>query len=69
MKKVALVMESWGRYITNAWIDGMLTKIKEKDADVNLYVFNAYANWSTDELYNQGEHYIFGLPGKKRIHL
>ena len=62
MKKVALVMESWGRYITNAWISGILSKIKEADADINLYVFNAYANWSTDELYNQGEHYIFGLP-------
>ena len=62
MKKVALVMESWGRYITNAWISGILSKIKEADADVNLYVFNAYANWSTDELYNQGEHDIFDLP-------
>ena len=62
MKKVALLLEGWGRYITNAWINGVLAKIKEENADINLYVFNAYANWSTDERYNQGEHAIFFLP-------
>ena len=62
MKKIALVMEGWGRYITDAWVRGILNKIKMENEDVNLYVFNAYASWSTDSLYDQGEHSIFFLP-------
>lgn len=62
MKKVAVVMESWQRYFTYAWTSGMLEKIKEIDADVNLYVFNSSANWSDDDAYNKGEYNIFRLP-------
>ena len=48
MKKIALVMESWGRYFTYAWTSGMLSRIKELKADICLYIFNASANWSSD---------------------
>jgi diguanylate cyclase (GGDEF)-like protein len=65
MKKVAVVMESWARCFTYAWPSGMLSKIREEDADVNLYIFNSSANWSTDENYNQGEYNIFRLPDFK----
>lgn len=62
MKKIAVIMESWMRCFTYAWPSGMLTKIKESGADVNLYIFNSSANWSEDEKYNMGEYNIFRLP-------
>lgn len=62
MKKVAIVMESWRKYFTYAWPSGMFKKIKETEADVNLYIFNSSANWSTDKAYNKGEYNIFNLP-------
>lgn len=62
MKKIAVIMESWMRCFTYAWPSGMLTKIKEEDADVNLYIFNSSANWSEDDKYNIGEYNIFRLP-------
>lgn len=62
MKKIAVVMESWVRYFTYAWPSGMLQKIRESDADINLYIFNCSANWSSDPKYNQGEYNIYNLP-------
>ncbi len=62
MKKVAVIMESWKNYFTYAWPSGMFKKIKEAEADVNLYIFNSSANWSTDKAYNMGEYNIFNLP-------
>jgi diguanylate cyclase (GGDEF)-like protein len=65
MKKVAVIMESWMRCFTYAWPSGMLTRIKEDDEDVSLYIFNCSANWSSDEAYNRGEYNIFRLPDFK----
>ena len=65
MKKVAVVMESWMKCFTYAWPSGMFKKIKETDADVNLYIFNSSANWSGDKKYNMGEYNIFNLPDFK----
>ena len=62
MKKIAVVMESWVRYFTYAWPSGMLQKIREDNADINLYIFNCSANWSSDPNYNQGEYNIYNLP-------
>ncbi|MBO4456748.1 MAG: GGDEF domain-containing protein [Butyrivibrio sp.] len=62
MKKIALVMEGWGRYITDGWVKGVLEQINKEDEDINLYIFNAFASWSTDSLFDQGEHSIFFLP-------
>ena len=40
MKKVALFMDGWKRYFTYAWPLGFMQKIKDAQADVNLYIFN-----------------------------
>ncbi|MCR5213676.1 MAG: GGDEF domain-containing protein [Eubacterium sp.] len=65
MKKIALVIESWKRYITSAWVLGMNSRIKELGQDISVYMFNASANWSNDARYNKGEHNIFNLPDFK----
>lgn len=62
MKKIALIMESWGRYFTFAWPSGMLRKIRSTSADIDLYIFNCNANWNDDAMFNKGEHNIFELP-------
>ncbi|MBR1599216.1 MAG: GGDEF domain-containing protein [Lachnospiraceae bacterium] len=62
MKKIAVVMESWVRYFTYAWPSGMLQKIREENADINLYIFNCSANWSSNPEYNLGEYNIYNLP-------
>ncbi len=55
-------MESWKNWFTFAWPSGMYDKIHEANADVNLYIFNSSANWSSDEAYTTGEYNIFNLP-------
>lgn len=65
MRKIAVVMESWVRYFTYAWPSGMRQKIQETDADINLYIFNCSANWSSNPEYNQGEYNIYNLPDFK----
>ncbi len=67
MKKIALLMESWKRCFTYAWSSGMLQRIRETGAEVNLYVFNSSANWREDEAYNHGEYNIFRLPDLKEF--
>ena len=67
MKKIALLMESWKRCFTYAWSSGMLQRIKETGAEVNLYVFNSSANWRDDDAYNSGEYNIFQLPDLKEF--
>ncbi len=62
MKKIALVMEGWKRYITYAWPAGILQKVNEADEDINLYIFNSSGGFSLDEKYNTGEYNIFHLP-------
>lgn len=58
-------MESWNRYFTYAWPSGMLNRIHETDEDINLYIFNCFANWNTGDDYNRGEYNIFNLPDFK----
>lgn len=67
MKKIALLMDSWKRSFTYAWPAGILRRIKEKDEDINLYIFNSSGNWSYDEAYNIGEYNIFHLPDLKEF--
>lgn len=62
MKKIALIMEGWKRYITYAWPAGILQKVNETDEDINLYIFNSSGGFSLDEKYNTGEYNIFHLP-------
>lgn len=62
MRKIALLMDGWQRYFTYAWPAGIMTRIRETDEDVNLYIFNSSGNWSRDEEYNEAEYNIFSLP-------
>lgn len=62
MKKVALISDGWKRLITYAWVDGIMRYIHDHHADICLYHYSCHGNWSTDELYNQGEYNIYTLP-------
>lgn len=62
MRKIALIMDGWKRYLTFAWPAGILQRIHETGEEVNLYIFNSSGNWSRDEEYNAGEYNIYRLP-------
>lgn len=55
-------MDSWKRSFSYAWPAGILQKMKEKEEEISLYIFNSSGNWSYDEEYNVGEYNIFHLP-------
>lgn len=65
MRKIALIMDEWKRCFTYAWPSGILERIHQLDADVNLYIFSSSGNWSWDEDYNIGEYNIYRLPDFK----
>jgi len=62
MKKIALLMDSWHRYMVAAWAIGTVQELKKRKIDACLYIFCCAGNWSLDEEYNEGEHGIFSLP-------
>ena len=62
MKKIALLMDSWHRFMIAAWPIGIINELKKKQIDASLYIFCCAGNWSTDEAYNEGEHGILSLP-------
>lgn len=62
MKKIALISDGWKRLITYAWVDGIMTRIRELGEDISLYQYNCYGNWSKDQLNNIGEYNIYNLP-------
>lgn len=62
MKKIALLMDGWKRYLTFAWPAGILQRIHETKEEAALYIFSSSGNWSRDEKYNEGEYNIFRLP-------
>lgn len=62
MRKIALLMDGWKRYLTFAWPAGILQRIRETGEEVALYIFSSSGNWSLDEKYNEGEYNIFRLP-------
>ena len=62
MKKIALISDGWKRLITYAWVDGIMTRIRELGEDISLYQYNCYGNWSKDQLNNIGEYNICNLP-------
>lgn len=45
-EKVAWFMDGWKRYFIYAWPLGLMQKIKDANADVNLYIFNSNGNWN-----------------------
>lgn len=62
MRKIALIMDGWKRFFTYAWPLGILQRIHETDEKVNLYIFNSFGNWNTNQEYISGEYNIFNLP-------
>lgn len=62
MKKIALMMDSWKRYMIAAWPIGIIQEIRKKQIDASLYIFCCAGNWSEDEAYNEGEFGILSLP-------
>lgn len=67
MKKIALIMDGWKRYISYAWPNGILQRIKETNEDINLYIFNSSGNWTDNAEYNLGEYNIYKLPNLKEF--
>ena len=55
-------MDGWKRFFTYAWPSGILQRIQETNEKVNLYIFNSFGNWKTDQEYISGEYNIFNLP-------
>ncbi|MBQ9332754.1 MAG: glycosyl hydrolase 53 family protein [Lachnospiraceae bacterium] len=62
MKKIALITDGWRRYITYAWVDGIINRAKELGLDICLYTFNTNGNLSHDAKYNRGEYGLYELP-------
>lgn len=65
MRKIALIMDNWKRCFTYAWPAGIMQRIREKNEDVNLYIFSSFGNWSRSDKYNIGEYNIYNLPDFK----
>ena len=67
MKKIALIMDGWKRYLTFAWPAGILRRIKKTEEKINLYIFNSSGGWSGDKDYDAGEYNIYNLPDLKQF--
>ena len=59
MKKIALITDGWRRYVTYAWVVGILQGARELGADICLYTFNTNGNLSHDEKFNEGEYALY----------
>lgn len=59
-KKIAVLSTPWSHEHIGGVLNGMKKKAMEIGADI--YVFNNYGGFESDETYNAGEHHIFKLP-------
>ena len=59
MKKIALITDGWRRYVTYAWVWGIMQRARQLDADIRLYTFNTNGNLSHDEKFNEGEYSLY----------
>ena len=62
MKKIALITDGWGRYVTYTWIEGYRKYMAIHQSDIDLYIFQSFGNFSMDEKHNAGEYNITRLP-------
>ncbi|MGO4947261.1 diguanylate cyclase [Blautia sp. Sow4_E7] len=62
MKKIALITDGWGRYVTYTWIQGYRNYMAAHRSDMDLYIFQSFGNFSMDEKHNTGEYNITRLP-------
>lgn len=67
MKRIALLSDGWKRWMTYAWVDGIMRKSWEQEEEIRLYHFVCHGNWSNDELHNIGEYNIFELPDLEKM--
>lgn len=65
MKRVAIIENGWGKFISYAWVDGCKQYIDEHNLDVSLYTFSSFGDFYLDEKYNIGEYNITNLPDFK----
>ena len=49
MKKIALITDGWGRYVTYTWIQGYRNYMAAHQSDMDLYIFQSFGNFSMDE--------------------
>lgn len=40
MKKIALITDGWGRYVTYTWIQGYRNYMAAHQSDMDLYIFS-----------------------------
>ena len=59
MKKIALITDGWKRYVTYAWVVGIMQGARKRDVDICLYTFNTNGNLSHDEKFNEGEYALY----------
>ncbi len=59
MKKIALITDGWRRYVTYAWVVGIMQGAREHGVDICLYTFNTNGNLSHDEKFNDGEYSLY----------
>ena len=59
MKKIALITDGWRRYVTYAWVFGIMQRARQIGTDICLYTFNTNGNLSHDEKFNDGEYSLY----------
>ena len=42
MKKIALITDGWGRYVTYTWIQGYRNYMVAHQSDMDLYIFQSF---------------------------
>lgn len=62
MKRIVLLTDGWRRFVSSAWISGIMQFINEHGNEYSLTEFHCWGNWSLDEGFNDGEYAIFSLP-------
>ena len=56
MKKIALISDGWRRYVTYAWVAGIMQGARQLGVDICLYTYNTNGNLSHDDKFNEGEY-------------
>ena len=59
MKKIALITDGWRRYVTYAWVAGIMQGAEKLGVDIHLYTYNTNGNLSHDDKFNAGEYALF----------
>ena len=52
MKKIALITDGWGRYVTYTWIQGYRNYMAAHQSYMDLYIFQIFVIFSMYENHN-----------------